>query len=55
MDNQEMLPWIILGIGGGMTFGRWRAERLRARRDMNNVWKGRDSYRDYKKWKIWRH
>ncbi|MGQ0718335.1 MAG: hypothetical protein ACT4NP_13705 [Pseudonocardiales bacterium] len=51
-----MMLWlIILGIGGGMTLGRWRAERLRARRDMHNVWAGKDKYRDYKKWKIIRH
>ena len=47
-----MFWWIVLGIGGGMTYGRWRAERLRARRDMSNVWLGRKGYRDYKKWKI---
>lgn len=55
MDNNMMLWLIILGIGGGMTLGRWRAERLRARRDMHNVWAGKDKYRDYKKWKIIRH
>lgn len=47
-----MFWWILLGIGGGMTYGRWRAERIRAHRDMKNVWTGRKSYRNYRQWKI---
>lgn len=51
-----MMLWlIVLGIAGGMTFGRWRAERIRAYRDMNAVWQNKDNYREYKRWKIWRH
>ncbi|MGH3985864.1 MAG: hypothetical protein ACRDTZ_00910 [Pseudonocardiaceae bacterium] len=51
MDKSSLL-WLLLGTGFGMTLGRSRAERLRARRDMSNVWEGRRKHRDFKKWKI---
>jgi hypothetical protein len=51
--NQEVLAWILLGVGGGMSYGRWRAERIRARNSMNITWKNRHSGRGDKTWKPW--
>ncbi len=51
MDNQQVLLWILLGIGGGMTYGRWRAEHIRARRDAHGTMKNKKNYRDFKKWR----
>lgn len=53
--SQEIWLWLLLGIGAGATFGRWRAERIRAYRDMRAVWDSKGSARKYKQWKIWRH
>ena len=53
--TQDIMLWILLGIGAGATFGRWRAERIRAYRDMNAIWNAKSSYRNYKQCKIWRH
>lgn len=51
MDKTTLL-WLLLGTGFGMTLGRSRAERLRARRDMSGTWANRDNYRGFKKWKL---
>lgn len=51
--NQDVLLWILLGIGGGMTYGRWRAERIRARTAMSKTWKDRKTGRGAKTWRPW--
>lgn len=51
--NYQVLLWIVLGIGGGMTYGRWRAERRRARNSMKTAWKNRHKGRGDKTWKLW--
>lgn len=51
--NQQVLLWILLGIGGGMTYGRWRAERIRARHAMHQTWLKRRDGRGAKTWKLW--
>jgi hypothetical protein len=53
--TQDVMLWLLLGIGAGATFGRWRAERIRARRDMNTIWINKSNSREYKRWKIFRH
>jgi hypothetical protein len=51
--NQQILLWILLGIGGGMTYGRWRAERIRARHAMRATWEKRQDGRGGPTWKLW--
>lgn len=51
--NQQILFWIALGIGGGMTYGRWRAERLRARHTMRETWNNRKKARGKPSSKLW--
>lgn len=48
-----MLILIVLGIGGGMTYGRWRAERIRARQAADKAWADRKKidYREHKRWR----
>lgn len=51
--DHEVLLWILLGAGGGMTYGRWRAERIRARHTMAATWNDRKKNRGAKTWKLW--
>lgn len=51
--DHEVLLWILLGAGGGMTYGRWRAERIRARHAMQQTWIKRRDGRGAKTWKLW--
>lgn len=52
MTNTELLVLIALGIGGGMTYGRWRADRKRARLAAQKAWDGRKDTK-YRQVKIW--
>lgn len=53
MDHQQALALIILGIGGGMMYGRWRYERLKAKENMRKTWQGRHQGGPAKSWKPW--
>jgi hypothetical protein len=53
MENQQILMLILLGVGGGMMYGRWRAERIRARAAMRKTWGGRHDNRGSKTWRPW--
>lgn len=50
---QQMLMLILLGIGGGMIYGRWRAEWIRARAAMKKTWDTKRDGRGPKTWKAW--
>jgi len=51
MGSQEILGGIILGLGGGIMYGRWWAERRRAKELMRKNWDARHLNRgDVSRW-----
>ncbi|HET9257676.1 MAG TPA: hypothetical protein VFO16_21100 [Pseudonocardiaceae bacterium] len=53
MTHQQMLIVLIVGVGLGMVYGRWRHERLKARAAARKAWR---NFRERDGWpsKTWR-
>lgn len=55
MTSEKILIWILLGLGGGITYGRWRSDRARARKAADDAWAKRKDkdYLGHKRWRRW--
>lgn len=49
MSNTQVFFLILIGVGGGITYGRWRSERIRAARAAHLAWKARHDYKKKEK------
>jgi hypothetical protein len=51
MSDQNIVAGILVGVGGGIVYGRWWAERRRAKEAMRKIWVARhDNRGDTRRW-----
>lgn len=50
MTGQELLAGIVLGLGGGIMYGRWWTERRRAKESMRKLWADKHKNRGDMSW-----